>query len=160
MHTTRKPGQPTPRQIEALELRKAGLSYAKIGERLGIEESNAHSLVARACKAVAKELGEEIVQIERARLDGVLEGIWAKAAKGDYDAVDRCLKIAERRAKLEGIDKQRDAAMVVMPVDSPDVSKLTGEEMRTHFLLLAKAARSDADRERYEAAAAAIEPRT
>lgn len=155
----KKPGQATPRQLDALELRKAGLSYAKIGEKLGIQVAGAQALVSRALRALVQELGEDVIRIERERLDAMHAATWTKVEAGDLDAIDRCLKIAERRAKLEGLDKARDTAMVVMPVDMPDVSKLTAEEMRTHFRLMAKAARTDSDRERYEAAAAAIEPR-
>lgn len=153
----RKSGQATVRQVEALSLRRTGLSYSKVGERLKITEQGAYQLVSRGLKAMATELSSEIVQLERIRLDDLLAAIWTRVERGDLDAIDRVLKIAERRAKLEGIDKQRDAAMMVMPVDTPDVSKLTADEMHTYFALMAKAARNDSDRERYEAAAAAID---
>ena len=44
-------------------------------------------------------LGKEI-----ARLDGMLEKLWPKARRGEVSAVDRVLKIGERRAKLLGIE--------------------------------------------------------
>ena len=39
-----------------------------------------------------------------ARLDGMLEKLWPKARRGEVAAVDRVLKISERRAKLLGIE--------------------------------------------------------
>lgn len=94
-------------QEQALELRRAGLSYATIARRIGLSKSRAHALVqlglqeARAQNAAS---AEELRVEELSRLDGMLAKVYPKAAKGDLQAVDRVLKIGERRAKLLGLE--------------------------------------------------------
>jgi hypothetical protein len=51
-----------------------------------------------------QEPAEELRTMEVARLDQMLLGLWPKAIKGDTWAVDRVLKIMERRAALLGLD--------------------------------------------------------
>jgi hypothetical protein len=46
----------------------------------------------------------ELKAEELSRLDGMLRGLWPDARKGSHGAVDRVLKIMERRAKLLGLD--------------------------------------------------------
>jgi hypothetical protein len=94
-------------QRQALELRRAGLGYEAIGERLGLKKSQAHRLVTRALEEARAQVtanADELRAEELSRLDGMLQGLWPRARKGEVSAVDRVLKIAERRAKLLGLD--------------------------------------------------------
>jgi hypothetical protein len=94
-------------QRQALELRRAGLGYEAIGERLGLKKSQAHRLVTRALEEARAQVtanADELRSEELSRLDGMLQGLWPRARKGEVSAVDRVLKIAERRAKLLGLD--------------------------------------------------------
>src|SRR3990167_2042270 len=50
------------------------------------------------------EKAEEIRAIETARLDVMLHAIAAKVRSGDLPAIDRVLKIMDRRAALWGLD--------------------------------------------------------
>jgi transcriptional regulator with XRE-family HTH domain len=144
--------------LSALDLRRSGLSYAQVAAKLGIAESTASELVQRALQGVVQEPGADVIKLELQRLDAALAAIWARVVKGEVEVIDRLLKIQERRAKLEGLDKAMNN--VLPPVEpGPDISKLSPSEMRTHFELLAKAARTDAERVRYEAAAASLLPR-
>jgi len=95
------------REIESLELRKAGLTYRQIGERLGITEQGAHAAVMRALRRLNEritEAAEEVRRLELERLDRLLLALWPQAAKGNQGAVDRVLRIMERRARLLGLD--------------------------------------------------------
>jgi hypothetical protein len=103
------------RQNKALELRKSGLPYAKIAEKLGVSLSVAH-------KDVASKLGElreyglrlavEMRQMELERMDESLlevkQAMIAARKKQDHDlilkCVDRQIKISESRRKLMGLD--------------------------------------------------------
>lgn len=49
---------------------------------------------------------EDLVAIELKRLDLMAEAIWDKASEGDTAAIDRLLKIAERRARMLGHDAE------------------------------------------------------
>ncbi len=94
-------------RAEALELRRAGHTYAAIGEQLGLSKTMAFKLVRQGMEEGRIAIGEAADQLraeELSRLDGMLSAVWPKAAKGDLAAVDRVLKIGERRARLLGLD--------------------------------------------------------
>jgi len=56
------------RQLQALELRKAGVSYRHIAEQLGYRGvSGAHSAVARALQKVIQEPATEVLSLELER---------------------------------------------------------------------------------------------
>jgi len=46
--------------------------------------------------------------LELSRLDQLLKGIYANAKSGDIAAIDRCLAISMRRARLLGLDAPRN----------------------------------------------------
>jgi hypothetical protein len=95
----------TERQRKALELRTSGLDYRSIAERIGYGSvASAHKAVQVALKKTLQEPADELRTMEVARLDQMLLGLWPKAIKGDTWAVDRVLKIMERRAALLGLD--------------------------------------------------------
>jgi DNA-binding transcriptional regulator LsrR (DeoR family) len=94
-------------QIQALELRRLGFGYREIAAHLGIGRTRAHQLVTHAMeesRAQVAEAVDAIKALEISRLDGMLRGLWPNARKGGLGAVDRVLKIMERRAKLLGLD--------------------------------------------------------
>lgn len=91
----------------ALDWRRAGLSFERIGEKMGISKVRAHQLVTEAMEHTRQAIAagaDELRAEEVARLDGLLEKLWPKARRGEVAAVDRVLKIGERRAKLLGIE--------------------------------------------------------
>ncbi len=75
------------RTVEALELRKAGLSYRQIGERLGISAAAAHKLVSKALGEIserARDVAQETLALELERLDAMTALLWEepRQAKG------------------------------------------------------------------------------
>ncbi len=107
------------KQMQALELRKAGVSYSRVAEVLGYASaSGAHKAVSSALKKTLQEPAAELRTLEIERLDAMLSAIWASVKQGQYGAQDRALKIMERRAKLLGLD----APVKIAPVD-PDGNK-------------------------------------
>jgi len=93
------------RQRQALELRKGGVDYQTIANRLGYKwPSGAHKAVMSALKAVIREPAEDVLALELARLDALFFTLWPKARAGDTAAIDRVLRIMERRAKYLGLD--------------------------------------------------------
>lgn len=94
-------------QVEALELRRAGLGYTAIAARLGLGKSQAHRLVVAALDEARAQVcanADDLRAEEVSRLDAMLTGLWPAARKGAVSAVDRVLRIQERRAKLLGLD--------------------------------------------------------
>ncbi len=93
------------RQLQALELRKAGVSYEAIASRLGYRDrSGAYRAVTAALKLTLREPAEELRTLELERLDAMLLALWRRVQAGDEKAVDRVLRIMERRARLLGLD--------------------------------------------------------
>ncbi len=92
---------------KCLEMRKAGATYAQIGDALNCSPQNAAKHVKKALDEIAKKTAEdatEIIQLELERLDTMLLGLFKSAKSGNEHSVDRVLKIMERRARLLGLD--------------------------------------------------------
>lgn len=96
------------RAKKALELRKKGMRYEAIAQQLGYSSrGNAHKAVMKELNLLAKECLEEAAQVrdlELQRLDALYLKAWEAVEGGDLPAIDRCLRIMERRAKLLGLD--------------------------------------------------------
>lgn len=125
------------RRVKALELRKAALPYRVIAQQLNVSESQAHRDVMGALKALAKlerEGAKEVRQLELERVDSLMSALWTRArgrrvqhADGtqedippDLAAMDRLMKLMERRVKLLGIDVQPEKD----PVDTEIVVRV------------------------------------
>lgn len=94
------------RQNEALELRQCGMTYIEIGERLGITAQAAGKCVRRALKILHDDTNDKTsryVDLELSRLDKLYQIAYDQSVAGDLLAIDRCLKIADTRAKLLGL---------------------------------------------------------
>lgn len=139
-------------QAKALELRRAGLGFEAIGAQLGLKKSQAHRLVVAGlaeARAQISASADDLRSEELSRLDGMLMGLWPRARKGEVVAVDRVLKIGERRAKLLGLEAPvriettgRDGAPIeVSSTVSIDPAKLSTQTLRE--LLDARRAQSD-----------------
>jgi len=133
---------------EALELRKAGATYHQIADRMGISVSGAHAAVTRALKALREETSEEaqsVRQLEIDRLDAMLLGCWEKARRGDAAAIDRVLRIQERRSKYLGLDaptKTETSATVSAAVDLSGMDDAKLSQLERAYLSIVEA---DAD---------------
>jgi hypothetical protein len=115
------------RDAAAAELRAQGRKYDEIAAELGFaDRGEAHHAVQRALQAIVREPAERLRDLELSRLDamyeaamGVLERQHVTVSNGKvihFDgaplvddapvlaAIDRLLRIQERRAKLFGLD--------------------------------------------------------
>lgn len=100
-----------------------GKGYTEIATALGIGKSQAHRLVKAGLEDSVAQVSSEASELraeEVSRLDGMLGGIWVDARKGNLSAIDRVLKIMERRAKLLGLDAPTKHAVGGDP-DAPPV---------------------------------------
>ena len=94
------------RNQKALELHLGGATYQQIADLLGFaSKSTAHGAVPEALSARAEAADTaDPVAVELARLDAMLVGgLWSKARRGDVQAIDRVLKISERRLAIQAL---------------------------------------------------------
>src|SRR5688500_11434087 len=113
------------RQERAARLRVDGYSYREIATELEISVGQAFADVKAALagrREAAAEAGDEVRQVELERLDVAVKGIMPAVKKGSPLAIDRLIKVSERRAKLTGIDKPTESKVSV------DVTNLTPEQ--------------------------------
>lgn len=88
-----------------MQMRLCGMSYPAIAKELGCSSASAvKEVFDRRLTLQGKESTERARAIEMARLDGYLKSIEPLLAVGDLAAIDRALRIQERRAKLLGLD--------------------------------------------------------
>lgn len=104
-----RPSRITPeileKEAEVLKLRRGGLTFDMIAERVGYKDpSGAHAAYVRACKRIIASDVEELRKVEADRLDMAQAALWSKVLQGDVPAVNSFLRIMERRAKLFGLD--------------------------------------------------------
>lgn len=93
------------RQQKALEYRKAGFTYQKIADQLNYKNAScAEHAVKAAMDRITEQPAKEVRKLELERLDAILTTLWAQVAKGHLGAVDRVLKIMDRRARYLGLD--------------------------------------------------------
>lgn len=109
--------QPAEREraLKALAMRREGLPYRVIAERLDWgDESSARYAVARLLDRTEAEEVAEMRYIEGERLDELQRTHWAVALAGDLDAGKMVLKVMERRARLFGLDAPSKVAVEQM----------------------------------------------
>lgn len=103
------------RSVMAFELRKVGVPYDEISARLGYKSArSAEQAVIRICKnRVAERNPEQVVAMELERLDALQLVAWRRAKNGDLAAIDRILKIMEKRAEYLGLNAQQGQSQEV-----------------------------------------------
>lgn len=95
------------RTRQAIALKKAGLSLEAIGQRLGISKAAAGKALHRGLAELRAETlvdAEELRAIEAARLDQAQAAIWPRVLQGNDGAIDRFVRLSQRRAALLGLD--------------------------------------------------------
>lgn len=95
------------REKRAMALRLAGATYEQIASELHISLGAAHKAVQSVLDRTRQQCSEqadELRQLEVARLDRMLLLLESQIRTGHLGAIDRALRIQERRAKLLGLD--------------------------------------------------------
>ncbi len=82
-----------------------GVGYRRIAEQVGYQgPSGAFQAVESALKKTISEPSDALRQLELERLDTLQMAAWPLAVGGQVGAIERVLKVIERRAKLLGLD--------------------------------------------------------
>lgn len=93
---------------QTLRFRSLGWTYRQVAEQMGCDTSTAQRRCLRALASIPAEAVHEYRALELERLDALLTVAMEKALdpnnKSALFAMDRALAIADRRAKLLGLD--------------------------------------------------------
>lgn len=138
--TAKKPVYDPELASKVLNLRRAGLQFDLIADQLHLTPEAAKGMFDQA-------LGSHDPEFQRAleadRLDRLHAAIWPLAVKGDLNAVDRVVKLSERREKVAATPRENDHALR----DAFDQSAATSEELHQSWdAALLEAGRKIADR--------------
>lgn len=96
------------RRLKALELRKEGKSYQEIATILNTSFAQVYTdigvVLRKEIEKRTKTQLNQVVQLEIERLDALFEKAWKEIKTGNIVAIDKALKIMERRSKYLGLD--------------------------------------------------------
>lgn len=106
------------KEVKVLELRRSGLTWARIGEEVGYADpSGAYMAYKRAIKRTLQQPADEVRELEVERLDRMQLSLWQRVLKGDDKAINTSLRIMERRARLLGLDATQKIQAEVITYD-------------------------------------------
>lgn len=116
-----------------LELRLAGATYEDIGDVVGRHKANVYRRIKKAIQEIPKSEVDELRALESERLSRVQRSVWRQALEGHLGAVDRVIKISERRSRLLGLDSPQRVDLEASSVDIDAVARdilgaMTAEE--------------------------------
>lgn len=116
-----------PNVEEILRMRRGGLAFDQIAERLGIDEDTAYRVWLENSKArLSAEDFDGLRATEAERLDAAQAALWSKVLRGEIPSVLALLRIMERRARLLGLDSSEARAQQEVNVDD-SFSRLLAE---------------------------------
>jgi hypothetical protein len=131
--TGKKQVEQAERRRHALALRAAGVGYEDIAKQVGLSGPGpAYKIVQAALKATYREPADEVRKLELERLDRLTLALWQRAKGGESEAIDRVLKLMDRRAKLLGLDVSKPATVMAF-----DASTMTNDEIIARLASLA-----------------------
>lgn len=105
------------RAKKVLRLKLSGASYPEIAEVLEISMSTAHGDIQRAIRNIPKSEADQYREEELMKLDRLQRSVWEEALGGDHKAIDRVLKIIDRRAKFLGLDAPQQVQVGASSLD-------------------------------------------
>lgn len=109
-HPSRAPAVVEVRELQAIELMLAGANYSEVARGIGLTESGARQLVLRIMRRWKEEHAEKMDmmrEMEARRLDRLYMAVYGPASdtkNPNVQASAQAVKIAERKAKLLGLD--------------------------------------------------------
>jgi len=94
------------KKVRALELRREGKDFRHIARELGWKShTSAYEAVVKGLRETMQEPADELRKVESERLDWLWRKVEERMDTDHLWAVDRGLKVMERRASLFGLDR-------------------------------------------------------
>lgn len=126
----------TQRQEQVAELRLHGLTLRKIAAELGVSHVtilNDMKKVRAVWRQNMTASYEEFVAVEMARYDQLARALAPGIERGDLKAIDTAIRLADRRARLLGLDSPQlhEVAVVTLEAVDAEIERLEIEAARS-----------------------------
>ena len=108
---------------QCLELRVAGATLEEIGRAVDLHKSNVSRRIKAALADIPAAEAEALRSMENERLDRMQKAIWNQVRQGHLGAVDRAIRISERRSRLNGLDAPQRVDLGARAVDIESVAR-------------------------------------
>jgi hypothetical protein len=133
---------PTLADAAAYAARLGGVPTHEVAVAVGVTTEAVEAAVGRRVAAVRAKAGslDEALAFGIDRCDALLRALWPQAQAGDLPAVDRVLKIEDRRDKLLGLHRDEARTAAFAGIDDDVLADLTPEELRVLAAIQAKTA--------------------
>lgn len=118
------------RRAALLRYRRQGMQYVQLVEEhpeLGYSSASAaRKDCQRALAVVVAEPAKDLLTLELTRIDELWQAIHAKGMAGDLWAIDRLMRMSERRAKLAGLDSDSMRVLLTREAESEQAKGILG----------------------------------
>lgn len=104
------------RRLQAISLRKQGLTYAEIGKIMGVTRQAAYSYCEREFKKMLSEgsaVAEKALSLTLARYDELLKVYYQNALEGNRESLQDVLQIMDRQTKILGLEAPKKSETTV-----------------------------------------------
>jgi hypothetical protein len=114
---------------EALKLKSLGMTYTKIGQIMGCTSQAASDRYHRALAAVPSDAVEELRKTMGEQIDMLLEVALEQALTGKRSlfAIDRCVTLMDRKARLHGLDAPSKSQIEVFTYEPGSIESQVAE---------------------------------
>lgn len=134
------------RRLKGVTLRKMGYTVQEIADQLGSSKPTISRDLNRMLDEYSDMTEEQVAEMRALwnfRLESLLKNLWVKAQAGNLGAVDRVLKVAERVAKLNSLDKPSKVAPTTPDGNLPwrPADDMTMEEVDARIAEILESAR-------------------
>jgi hypothetical protein len=124
----------------------AGLNYREMGDALGVSvgtiKTDVDIIIGRWQREQIATVAQYVALGER-RLDRALNAIWPMVQDGKFPAIDRLLKIEERRAKMRGTDAPEKVEHSGSVTQRSEIEELNDTELEQLVANLIRASRAE-----------------
>lgn len=108
---------------KCLELRLSGATLEGIARVVGIDKSNVSRRIKAALASIPEPEAKALRALENERLDAMQFAIWKQVREGHHAAIDRAIRISERRSRLNGLDAPQRVDLGARAVDIESVAR-------------------------------------
>ena len=111
-----------------LEMRKAGMTYERIGSEMGMSQQNVHGLVMTYLKQMQAEPRDELRTLHFERYNFMLSRLWPAVINGDVSAIRTSLDVMGKVEKLYALEAPVRTENVNVNIDPTKMQIGGGEE--------------------------------